>query len=124
MRGVGFLLGEQAAKALIRYNRISSRVISARFATMPFDITVIHTYAPTSSWSDDDKESFYSDVEDALTQIGHQLWESTGIAIETDAESASWNLPHYTTCSSATRDSNRNRIKNGRGHHQMVFIGI
>ena len=86
MRGVGFLLGEQATKALIRYNRISSRVISARFATMPFDITVIHTYAPTSSSSDDDKESLYSDVEDALTQIRHQLWESTGMAIETNAE--------------------------------------
>ena len=35
---------------------------------MPFDITVIHTYAPTASSSDEDIESFYSDVEDALTQ--------------------------------------------------------
>ena len=69
MRGVGFLLGEQAKKALIGYNPISSRVNSARFAAMPFDITVIHTYyAPTSSSSDEDIESFYSDVEDALTQ--------------------------------------------------------
>ena len=39
MRGVGFLLGEQAKKALIGYNPISSRVISARFVAMPFDIT-------------------------------------------------------------------------------------
>ena len=68
MRDVGFLLGEQAKKALIGYNSISSRVISARFAAMPFNITVIHIYAPTSSSSDEDIESFYSDVEDALTQ--------------------------------------------------------
>ena len=68
MRGVGFLLGEQAKKALIGYNPISSRVISARFVAMPFDITVIHTYAPTSSSSDEDIESFYSEDEEALTQ--------------------------------------------------------
>ena len=63
MRGVGFLLSEQAKKTLIGYNPISSRVISARFAAMPFNITVIHTYAPTSSSSDEDIESFYSDIE-------------------------------------------------------------
>ena len=68
MRGVGFILGEQAKKALIGYNPISSRLISARFAAMPFDITVIQTYAPTSAASDEDIESFYRDVEDALTQ--------------------------------------------------------
>ena len=43
-------------------------MISARFAALPFNITVIHTYAPTSSSSDEDIESFYSDIEDALTQ--------------------------------------------------------
>ena len=48
MRGAGFLLGEQTEKALIGYNPISSRLISAA--------------------SDENIESFYSDVEDALTQ--------------------------------------------------------
>ena len=70
MRGVGFLLSPQAKKALIGYNPISSRLISAKFAATPFDITVIHAYAPTSSSTDEDIESFYSDIEDALAQTG------------------------------------------------------
>ena len=48
MRGVGFLLSAQAKKALIGYNPISSRIISARFDAAPFKISVIHVYAPTS----------------------------------------------------------------------------
>ncbi|CAF1527450.1 unnamed protein product [Adineta ricciae] len=70
MRGVGFLLGAQAKKALKGYNPISSRVIAARFAAAPFDISVIHAYAPTSSSSDEDIKAFYSDIEHALAQTG------------------------------------------------------
>ena len=68
MRGVGFLLSAQAKKALIGYNPISSRIISARFDAAPFKITVIHVYAPTSSSSEEDIEAFYSDIEDALAK--------------------------------------------------------
>jgi hypothetical protein len=70
MRGVGFLLSAQAKKALIGYNPISSRIISARFEAAPFNITVIHVYAPTSTASEDDIEAFYSDIEDAIAKTG------------------------------------------------------
>jgi len=70
MRGVGFLLSAQAKKALIGYNPISSRIISARFGAVPFNITVIHVYAPTSTSSEEDIEAFYSDIEDALAKTG------------------------------------------------------
>jgi hypothetical protein len=68
MRGVGFLLSTQAKKALIGYNPISSRIISARFDAAPFKISVIHVYAPTSSSSEEDIEAFYNDIEEALTK--------------------------------------------------------
>ncbi|CAF3474033.1 unnamed protein product, partial [Rotaria sp. Silwood2] len=42
IRGVGLLLSKQAPKALIGYNPISSRIISARFDAAPFKISVIH----------------------------------------------------------------------------------
>ena len=70
MRGVGFLLSAQAKNALLGYNPISPRVILARFAAVPFDITVIHVYAPTSSSSDEDVEAFYSDIENAIAKTG------------------------------------------------------
>ncbi|CAF1359303.1 unnamed protein product [Rotaria magnacalcarata] len=68
MRGVGFLLSTQAKKALIGYNPISSRIISARFDAAPFKISVIHVYAPTSSSSEEDIDAFYNDIEEALTK--------------------------------------------------------
>ena len=68
MRGVGFLLSTQAKKALIGYNPISSRIITARFDAVPFKMTVIHVYAPTSSSSEEDIEAFYSDIEDVLSK--------------------------------------------------------
>ena len=68
IRGVGLLLSKQAQKALIGYNPISSRIISARFDAAPFKITVIHVYAPTSSSSEEDIEAFYNHVEDALAK--------------------------------------------------------
>jgi len=68
MRGVGFLLSTQAKKALIGYNPISSRIISARFDAAPFKFSVIHVYAPTSSSSEEDIEAFYNDIEVALTK--------------------------------------------------------
>ena len=43
-------------------------MISTRFVAMSFDITVTHTYAPTSSSSDEDIKLFYSNVEEALAQ--------------------------------------------------------
>ena len=68
MRGVGFLLSVKAKKALIGYNPISSRIISARFDAAPFKISVIHVYAPTSASSEEDIEAFYSDIEEVITK--------------------------------------------------------
>ena len=68
MRGVGFLLSVQAKKALIGYNPISSRIISARFDATPFKVSVIHVYAPTSSSSVEDIEAFYNDVEETIAK--------------------------------------------------------
>jgi hypothetical protein len=67
-RGVGLLLGTQARKALIGYNPISSRIITASFDAAPFKLTVIHVYAPTSLSSEEDIETFYSDIDEALSK--------------------------------------------------------
>ena len=41
IRGVGMLLSDRAREALIGYNPVSSRVITARFDSAPYKITVI-----------------------------------------------------------------------------------
>ncbi|CAF1081345.1 unnamed protein product [Adineta ricciae] len=67
-RGVGFLLSKQAKKALIGYNPINSRIITARFNASPFKMTVMHVYAPTSTSSEEDIEAFYSDIDEVLSK--------------------------------------------------------
>ena len=69
-KGVGLLLGAQARKALIGYNLISSRIITARFDAVSFKMTAIHVYAPTSSSSEEDIEAFYSGIEVVLSKTG------------------------------------------------------
>ena len=68
MKRVGFLLNPRAKKSLIGYNPINSRIISARFEASPFNITVIHAYAPTSASSEEDIDAFYSDLEEVLAK--------------------------------------------------------
>ncbi|CAM4973194.1 unnamed protein product [Rotaria socialis] len=67
-KGVGLLLSAKAKQAMIGYNLISPRLISARFNATPFKITVIHVYAPTSASSEDEIEIFYDNIEKALAQ--------------------------------------------------------
>ncbi|CAF4610108.1 unnamed protein product, partial [Rotaria sp. Silwood2] len=67
--GVGFLLSKKAKNALIGYNPVSSRVITARFNTTPFKITAIHVYAPTSASSDEEIEAFYNSIENTLAEV-------------------------------------------------------
>ncbi|CAF3296321.1 unnamed protein product, partial [Rotaria sp. Silwood2] len=67
--GVGFLLSKKAKNALIGYNPVSSRVITARFNATPFKITAIHVYAPTSASSDEEIEAFYNSIENTLAEV-------------------------------------------------------
>ena len=69
VRGVGMLLSDRARKALMGYNPVNSRVITARFDAAPYKITVIHAYAPTAASCDEDIEAFYSILEDALAKV-------------------------------------------------------
>ena len=103
LRGVGLLLSTKARKALIKYNPISSRFITARFKAASFKITIVHACVPASACSDKDIEAFYNTLEDALVtvhrkdtlimtgdwntkvdsvmQTGKEQWEDTDTAI-------------------------------------------
>jgi exonuclease III len=65
-KGVGMLLSVKARKALLSYNPINSRLITARFTATPFNLTVINVYAPTSEAPMDDIETFYDNLEQAV----------------------------------------------------------
>jgi hypothetical protein len=60
------LMNMKARKALLGYNPINSRIIMARFQATPFDVTIIHAYAPISKSSEDEIETFYGCLERAI----------------------------------------------------------
>ena len=57
--GVALILNKQAQNALLGYNPISTRMISARFQTKTGAITVIQVYAPNTSDSENFADEFY-----------------------------------------------------------------
>jgi len=59
MNSVGFLVNKTINNAIIGCCPISNRLISIRLRVVPFNITVIQVYAPTSAHDDMEVEEFY-----------------------------------------------------------------
>ena len=71
-RGVAFIADNLIAKRVLGYNPISDRLITIRLHAKPVNITVIQVYAPTSTATDDDIDSFYSQLQDTLDKTSKQ----------------------------------------------------
>ncbi len=54
-RGVGVIMGQEAAKALMGFNPINDRIISVRLRGHPLNVTILQAYAPTGTASDEDR---------------------------------------------------------------------
>ena len=66
--GVGFMLSRQAEKALISWEPVSSRLITATFRTKQKRILArfIMCYAPTNEATDEVKDQFYGNLKNVL----------------------------------------------------------
>ena len=57
--GVGFLVHKAVVDSVLRCRPVSSRLISIRVRSAPFNITIIQVYAPTSGHDDSEVDHFY-----------------------------------------------------------------
>src|SRR5574337_1312360 len=57
---------QNSLKCILGCNLKNDRMISVRFQGKPFNITVIHVYAPTSNAEEAEVERFYEDLQDLL----------------------------------------------------------
>ncbi len=64
--GVGFVLSDNAYQSMLSFHAINERIISIRCRGQGPNITLIQVYAPTSSYSDEDIEDFYSTLQGKL----------------------------------------------------------
>lgn len=61
--GVGFILSPDVNRSITSVCNISDRVIMIQLKSSPFNINLVQVYAPTSQSSEEDIETFYSQVE-------------------------------------------------------------
>ena len=64
--GVNIMVNKRVLKAGLGYNLKKNRMISIHFQGKPFNITVMHVYAPNSNAEEAKVEWFYEDLQDLL----------------------------------------------------------
>ena len=64
--GVAIMVNKRVRNAVLGCNLKNNRMISVPFQGKPFNITIIHAYAPTSNAEEAEVEWFYEDVQDLL----------------------------------------------------------
>ena len=67
--GVGILVNKRISKSILFCTPVSERIISMRVAAQPMNISIIQVYAPTSSYSDEELEEFYGELEEEMEKI-------------------------------------------------------
>ena len=70
--GVAIMLAKETQRALISWEAVSSRIITAKFATKKknIDINIIQCYAPTNDAEDEKKEEFYDQLQSVVNNQG------------------------------------------------------
>ena len=64
--GVAIMVNKRVQNAVLGCNLKHDRMISVHFQGKPFNITIIHIYAPTSNLEEAEVERFYEDLQDLL----------------------------------------------------------
>ena len=64
--GVALIVNKRVQNAVLGCNLKNDRMISVRFQGKPFNITVIHVYAPTTNVEEAEVAQFYEDLQDLL----------------------------------------------------------
>jgi len=76
IHGVVEILNKSLSRALMGYNPLNERLLTARIISIPWNLTFIHAYAPTNQATDQDKSAFYERLEQVYLQVP---WQDTVI---------------------------------------------
>jgi len=66
-KGVAFMVHNNTVPFVMECRPVTSRLFSIHIAAVPKNIIIIQAYAPTSSYSEEDIDSFYEELEAIIT---------------------------------------------------------
>ena len=66
--GVGFLVHKDIVNTVMGCRPVSSRLITISLRAVPFNITIVQAYAPTSDCDDNEIEEFYDQLQNVIDQ--------------------------------------------------------
>ena len=66
--GIGFLVHKDIVNTVMGCRPVSSRLITIRLRAVPFNITIVQAYAPTSDYDDNEIEEFYDQLQNVIDQ--------------------------------------------------------
>ena len=66
--GVGFLVHKDIVNIVMGCRPVSSRLITIRLRAVPFNITLVQAYPPTSDYDDNKIEQFYDQQRNVIDQ--------------------------------------------------------
>ena len=69
--GIGFLVNRKWKDHIVRVNSISPRVAELVCITKRYKLKIMQVYAPTTSYSDEDINNFYNDVDETSGKRNH-----------------------------------------------------
>ena len=67
--GVGIILSKLASRALVCWQPVNERIVTARLNTKLAKVTVVQVYAPTEIAPDEEKDIFYDHLQDVLQEV-------------------------------------------------------
>lgn len=62
INGVAIIINKSIKEAVLGYETVSDRIVSVKLRAQPINLNVIQVYAPTSSSTQDEIETFYGDL--------------------------------------------------------------
>ena len=66
--GVGFLVHKDIVNTVMGCRQVSNRLITICLRAVPFNVTVLQAYAPTSDYDDNEIEKFYDQLQNVIDQ--------------------------------------------------------
>ena len=79
--GVGFLVHKDIVNTVMGCRPVSSSLITIRLRAVPYNITILKAYAPTSDYDDNELEQFYDQLQNVIDQTPRTflLYKETGM---------------------------------------------